>query len=50
MFSPSISYAESVLLHLEKVQELPGKVQEDIDSRIDSYIKMARASKRCARI
>ena len=45
MSSPSTNYAELVLLHLEKVQELPGKVQEDIASRIDNYIKMARAAK-----
>ena len=46
MSSPSTNYAgSSVLLHLEKVQELPGKVQDDIASRVDNYIKMARAAK-----
>ena len=39
------NYAGSVLLHSEKVQELPGKVQEDIAGRIGNYIKIARASK-----
>ncbi len=43
--SPSISYAESVLLHLEKVQELPVDVQTNIARRVDSYIKIARAAK-----
>jgi hypothetical protein len=45
MSSPSISYAESVLSHLEKVQELPVNVQADIARRVDSYIKIARAAK-----
>ena len=45
MSSPSTNYAESVLLHLEKVQELPGKVQDDIANRVDNCIKMARAAK-----
>ena len=45
MSSPSISYAESVLLHLEKVQELPVEVQTNIARRVDSYIKIARAAK-----
>jgi hypothetical protein len=42
---PSISYAESVLSHLEKVQELPVDVQSDIARRVDSYLKIARAAK-----
>jgi hypothetical protein len=45
MSSPSISYAESVLWHLEKVQELPGEVQANIARRVDSYIKIAKAAK-----
>ena len=45
MSSPSTSYAELVLSHLEKVQELPAEVQADIARRVDSYIKMARAAK-----
>jgi hypothetical protein len=45
MSSPSVSYAESVLSHLEKVQELPGEVQVNIARRVDSYIKIARAAK-----
>jgi hypothetical protein len=45
MSSPSTNYAGSVLLHLEKVQKLPGKVQEDIAGRIDNYIKVAKAAK-----
>ena len=45
MSSPSISYAESVLLHLEKVQELPVDVQTNIARRVDSYIIIARAAK-----
>ena len=45
MSSPSTSYAESVLSHLEKVQELPVEVQTDIARRIYIYIKMARDAK-----
>jgi hypothetical protein len=45
MSSPSVSYAESVLSHLEKVQQLPGEVQVDIAKRIENYIKIARAAK-----
>ena len=45
MSSPSISYAESVLSHLEKVQQLPAEVQTDIARRVDSYFKMAKAAK-----
>ena len=45
MSSPSISYAESVLSHLEKVQELPVDVQTNIARRVDSYIIIARAAK-----
>ena len=45
MSSPSISYAESVLSHLEKVQELPVDVQTNIARRVDSYIMIARAAK-----
>ena len=45
MSSPSISYAELVLSHLEKVQELPVDVQTNIARRVDSYIMIARAAK-----
>jgi hypothetical protein len=45
MSSPSVSYGEAVLSHLEKVQRLPVKVQEDIARRVDSYIKLAKAAK-----
>ena len=45
MSSPSFSYGESVLSHLEKVQELPAKVQADIARRVDTYITIARAAK-----
>ena len=45
MSSPSISYAESVLSHLEKVQKLPVDVQTNIARRVDSYIMIARAAK-----
>jgi hypothetical protein len=45
MSSASTSYAESVLSHLEKVQQLPAEVQTDIARRVDSYIKMAEAAK-----
>ena len=45
MSSASTNYAGSVLLQLEKVQTLPGKVQEDIADRIGNYIKIARAAK-----
>jgi hypothetical protein len=45
MSSPSFSYGESVLSHLEKVQELPAEVQADIARRVDIYITIARAAK-----
>ena len=45
MSSPSASYAESVLTHLEKVQRLPIELREHIASRVDSYIKLAKAAK-----
>ena len=45
MFSPSISYAELVLSHLEKVQKLPVEVQTNIARRVDSYLMIARAAK-----
>ena len=45
MSSPSFSYGESVLSHLEKVQRLPVEVQADIARRVDSYIKLAKAGK-----
>ena len=39
------SYAESVLSHLEKVQQLPVEVQIGIARRVESCIKIARAAK-----
>jgi hypothetical protein len=45
MSSPSFSYGESVLSHLEKVQRLPAEVQTDIARRVDSYVKLAKAAK-----
>jgi hypothetical protein len=45
MFSPSVSYAESVLSHLEKVQQLPVEIQVGIARRVESCIKIARAAK-----
>ena len=45
MSSPSFSYEESVLSHLEKVQALPVEVQADIASGVDNYIKIAKAAK-----
>jgi hypothetical protein len=45
MSSPSFSYAESVLSHLEKVQRLPVEAQADIARRVDNYIKLAKAAK-----
>ena len=45
MSSPSFSYGESVLSHLEKIQELPAEVQADIATGVDSYIKLAKAAK-----
>jgi hypothetical protein len=45
MSSPSASYAESVLSHLEKVQRLPIEVREDIARRVDAYLKIATAAK-----
>jgi hypothetical protein len=44
MSSPSISYAESVLSHLEKVQKLPIEMQADIAKRVDTYLNVARAA------
>lgn len=45
MSSPSFSYEESVLSHLEKVQALPVEVQADIARGVDNYIKIAKATK-----
>jgi hypothetical protein len=45
MSSPSSSYGESVLSHLEKVQELPAEVQAQIAGGVDNYIKFARTAK-----
>ena len=45
MFSPSVSYSESVLSHLEKVQQLPVEIQVGIARRVESCIKIARAAK-----
>ena len=45
MSSPSVSYGESVLTHLGKVQRLPIEVREDIARRVDIYIKLAKAAK-----
>jgi hypothetical protein len=45
MSSPSFSYGETVLSHLEKVQELPAEVQADIARRVDTYIILGRAVK-----
>ena len=45
MSVPSSSYAESVLSHLEKIQELPAETQRQIARRLDTYIKMAGAAK-----
>ena len=43
--SPSFSYGESVLSHLEKVQQLPAEVQAQIAGGVDNYIKFARTAK-----
>jgi hypothetical protein len=45
MSSPSASYAESVLTHLEKVQRLPIEVRAHIATRVESYIKLAKAAR-----
>jgi len=45
MPSPSVSYTESVLSHLEKVQQLPVEVQVDIAKRVETYIEIATAAK-----
>jgi hypothetical protein len=45
MSSPSVAYSESVLSHLEKVQQLPADIQFDIAKRIEICIDVARASK-----
>ena len=44
MSSPSVSYAESVLSHLEKVQQLPVEVQLGIAKRVETYIEIATAA------
>src|SRR4029079_2731413 len=43
--SPSFSYGDSVLSHLEKVQQLPADVQAQIAGGVDNYIKFARTAK-----
>ena len=45
MSSPSFSYGESVLSHLEKIQELSAEVQGGITAGVDNYIKFARSAK-----
>jgi hypothetical protein len=45
MSSPSFSYGESVLSHLEKVQKLPAEVQADIARRVNTYFMLGRAVK-----
>ena len=45
MSSPSFSYEEFVLSHLEKVRELPAEVQGGIAAGVDNYIKFARTAK-----
>jgi|KBSSwiStaDraftv2_1062776.scaffolds.fasta_scaffold155781_2 hypothetical protein len=45
MSSPSFSYEESVLSHLEKVRQLPAEVQRGIAAGVDNYIKFARTAK-----
>lgn len=45
MSSPSSSYAESVLSHLEQVQRLPVETQADIARRVDTCIKLGAAAK-----
>ena len=44
MSSPSVSYAESVLSHLEKVQQLPVEVQVGIAKCVERYMEIARAA------
>jgi len=42
MSSHSFPYEESVLSHLEKVQELPAEIQTDIARRVENYLTLAR--------
>ena len=56
MSSPSVAYSESVLSHLEKVQQLPTDMQVDIAKRIEICIDVAkptaglsRSALRCAK-
>jgi hypothetical protein len=42
MSSPSVAYSESVLSHLEKVQQLPTDMQVDIAKRIEICIDVAK--------
>jgi hypothetical protein len=44
MSSSSVSYAESVLSHLEKVQQLPIEIQVGIAKRVDTYLNVAKAA------
>jgi hypothetical protein len=44
MSSSSVSYAESVLSHLEKVQQLPVEIQVGIAKRVDTYLNVAKAA------
>ena len=45
MSSPSVSYSELVLSHLEKVLRLPREVQSHIAKRVKTYIDIAKAAK-----
>jgi hypothetical protein len=45
MSSSSHSYANMVLSHLEKVEQLSPEVQADIAKRVDTYLRLASAAK-----
>ena len=45
MSGSSHSYEKMVLSHLEKVGQLPPKVQADIAKRVGTYLKLASAAK-----
>jgi len=42
MFFRSLFYERTILLHLEKVEQLPSEVQAEIAMRVGNLIELAR--------
>jgi hypothetical protein len=42
MFFRSLFYERNVLMHLERVQQLPAEVQTDIAKRVGAFIELAK--------